>query len=124
MPTIYTDQQPSLRGLALLANHEEFALTLEQHFVADGEPHATAVSLHGDFGTLSVPALARLANAFFALRLSMPQPLYVLERTPNDAEFEDFLSVFGFKHYQSLPGADGQDRRLFLSPAIGGAPTR
>ncbi|RYH59241.1 MAG: hypothetical protein EON54_11250 [Alcaligenaceae bacterium] len=124
MPTIHTDHQPNLRGITLLANHEEYALTLEQHFVEEGKPFASAVNLHADFGTLSVPALARLANEFFALRLSMPQPLFALERTPNDAEFADFLGVYGFKPYQALPCADGQERRLFLSPAVGGAPTR
>lgn len=115
---------PSLRGMTLLANHPEYALTLEQRVTGEGQPDAVAVSLHGDFSTLPVHALAQLANEFFALRVSMTCPLFAMERTPDDVEWEDFLGVYGFKPFQALPCADGQERRLFVSPAIGGAPTR
>lgn len=115
---IQTSHAPTLRGLHLLANHPEYALTLEEHVIDDGTRHHV-VSFHSGTEPLKLGSVAKLTHELLTLRLAFAdKPLFVVESLPNDREQEAFLGLFGFVPFQSLPCTDGQVRRLFISPAV------
>jgi hypothetical protein len=115
--------EPTLRGITLLANHPAYALTLERHVTDDGNQYS-ALCFHGDVTALGINDVAALSTELFALRLSVKEPLFTIENTPDAPQWESYLALFGFKPIMRLPCTDGQERRLFASPAIADAPSR
>lgn len=116
---ILANHTPTLRALHLLSNHAEYALTLEEHVTEDGGCHLL-VALHNE-SPLGLGAIATLVQRLFALRISFPDaPLYCIEPSPNDTEWEEFAALFGFEPFADLPCTDDKVRRLFRSEPLTG----
>ena len=99
---IQHDHSPTLRALHLLANHPEYVLTLETHESDDRSLHFL-VSFHRSTAPLKLGAIASLTRELFVLRKSFKDvPMFVIENTPNDKDWEGFLTLFGFVFYPVL----------------------